>query len=38
MIGFVIGVLAGALVMALAASASRVDRKEEQWKEETYDP
>ena len=29
MIWFLIGVLAGALVMALAAAASRADRKEE---------
>ena len=29
MIWFLIGILAGALVMALAASASRADRKEE---------
>ena len=30
MIWFLIGVLAGALVMALAVAASRADRKEEE--------
>lgn len=30
MIGFLIGVFAGALVMALAAAASRADREEEE--------
>ena len=30
MIGFLIGVFAGALVMALAVAASRADRKEEE--------
>ena len=37
MIWFLIGILAGALVMVLAVSASRADRQEEQWKEENDD-